>query len=306
MFLENFLEKKTGKKITSPNISSWRRQVCGDLTSVFRPYNGEKFPLPDFENKEVVIRNIQNAKNKPKQTLPTPLSNDEIKKINNNPSFDDSVFHLLPQQEKGIRPACILPYILYAEASVNKENNTLVLQFESRKEIGAPFNIYTPTSYKGDIGKTWSYAVSAGDVLEDVLDINQFENKEYNICIHAPNGFFRHFTGNGLDENISVICDYEQKGIFSKQLSGNVIVKIENKEEKSITVTLIDNAYGKPAQNIIISGSGKKEILIDVKKNNYWYDFTMKIEGNKIFGKRYAGHVETNEYSTSDPYMGAV
>ncbi len=30
---------KTGKEIIESNISEWRRTVCGDLTSVFRPYS---------------------------------------------------------------------------------------------------------------------------------------------------------------------------------------------------------------------------------------------------------------------------
>ncbi|MCH5683204.1 hypothetical protein LWM68_02260 [Niabella sp. W65] len=51
MFLEKFLQKKTGKNIVSKNISSWRRTVCGDLTSAFRPYNGERYPLPEFLKK---------------------------------------------------------------------------------------------------------------------------------------------------------------------------------------------------------------------------------------------------------------
>src|SRR5690606_32972411 len=36
-FLEHFVEKKTGKKIYESNISAWRRLVCGNLTSLFRP-----------------------------------------------------------------------------------------------------------------------------------------------------------------------------------------------------------------------------------------------------------------------------
>ncbi|WP_302184469.1 alkaline phosphatase family protein, partial [Salmonella enterica] len=38
LFLEKFLTKKMNKPIKCNNISSWRRAVCGDLTSVFRPY----------------------------------------------------------------------------------------------------------------------------------------------------------------------------------------------------------------------------------------------------------------------------
>jgi phospholipase C len=45
-FLEKFLSHKTGREISEPNISSWRRAVCGDLTSSFKEYNNEKVPLP--------------------------------------------------------------------------------------------------------------------------------------------------------------------------------------------------------------------------------------------------------------------
>jgi phospholipase C len=42
--VETFLEKKTGKKVKETNISDWRRTITGDLSSVFRPFNGEKYP----------------------------------------------------------------------------------------------------------------------------------------------------------------------------------------------------------------------------------------------------------------------
>jgi len=36
-FLEKFISHRTGKDVKEHNISDWRRTVCGDLTSVFRP-----------------------------------------------------------------------------------------------------------------------------------------------------------------------------------------------------------------------------------------------------------------------------
>ena len=309
MFLENFLEKKTGKKIISPNISSWRRNVCGNFTSAFRPYNGEKFPLPDFEKREVVIQNIQNAKNKPKQVVPVPLSQDEIKNINEKKSFDESLAHLMPQQEKGVRPACALPYALLAECTLSKENSRLHLQFESIKindESGAAFNMYTPASYNGDAGHTWAYAVSPGSVLQDELDINQFENNVYNLCVQGPNGFFRHFTGDKNDAAIEVSCVYEQKYLSKPLLTGRLLLKIENNETEALTFTLKDNAYGKPAQTFKLKPNGKKEIIINPEKSNYWYDFTLQLNGNDTFTRQYAGHVETGNISTSDPFMGGI
>ena len=309
MFLENFLGKKTGKKIVSPNISSWRRNICGNFTSVFRPYNGEKFPLPDFEKREVVIQNIQNAKNKPKQVVPVALNQDEIKNINEKYSFDESIAHLMPQQEKGIRPACALPYALSAECQLNKENGKIHLQFESIKindESGAAFNLYTPTSYKNDAGKTWAYAISSGDVLQDELDINQFENNIYNLCVQGPNGFFRHFIGDKNDAAIKVSCVYEQKHPFKPLLTGKLLLKVENKEAEVLTFILKDNAYGKADQLFKVSAHSKKEIIINPEKSNYWYDFTLQLNGNNIFARQYAGHIETGNISTSDPFMGGI
>jgi phospholipase C len=45
MFLEKFVEGRYGKKIEETNVNSWRRTVCGDLTSIFRPYQGERHRL---------------------------------------------------------------------------------------------------------------------------------------------------------------------------------------------------------------------------------------------------------------------
>ncbi len=45
-FIEKFASRKTGKKLELKNISDFRRAVCGDLSSVFRPYNGRKRSSP--------------------------------------------------------------------------------------------------------------------------------------------------------------------------------------------------------------------------------------------------------------------
>ena len=44
-FVETWLAGK-GKQVKETNISDWRRVVCGDLTSAFRPYDDEKIDLP--------------------------------------------------------------------------------------------------------------------------------------------------------------------------------------------------------------------------------------------------------------------
>src|SRR6185437_8762609 len=77
-FMEKFLSKKTGKKIKESNISDWRRTVSGDLTSVFRPYNGEKIDLPQSIQFDPFIKEINNAKFKEIPADYKPLSDSEI------------------------------------------------------------------------------------------------------------------------------------------------------------------------------------------------------------------------------------
>src|SRR5205085_11881678 len=38
--MENVLTRRTGKQIRESNISAWRRSICGDLSSAFRPFQG--------------------------------------------------------------------------------------------------------------------------------------------------------------------------------------------------------------------------------------------------------------------------
>jgi phospholipase C len=85
MFLEKFLSHKTGKEIKESNISSWRRNTCGDLTSVFRPYNGEKTVVPDFVDMKDHVKNIYNASFKDLPENFKSLTQNEIGQLNENP-----------------------------------------------------------------------------------------------------------------------------------------------------------------------------------------------------------------------------
>jgi len=61
-FLEKFINNKIKKDIKETNISSWRRTVCGDLTSAFRPYQGEIINKPFVLEREPFIQEIHQAK----------------------------------------------------------------------------------------------------------------------------------------------------------------------------------------------------------------------------------------------------
>ncbi len=84
-FLETFLNKKLAKNIAETNITKWRRTICGDLTSTFRPYNGEKLHELPFLKKETFIESIHKAKFKNVPANYKALTANEIDEVNKNP-----------------------------------------------------------------------------------------------------------------------------------------------------------------------------------------------------------------------------
>ncbi|MGF7041724.1 phosphocholine-specific phospholipase C [Mucilaginibacter lappiensis] len=311
-FLEDFLSKKTGKKVVEPNISNWRRTVCGDLTSVFRPYNGEKIANPEFVVKDAFLESIHQAKFK---KLPTYklLTADEIAQINKEPYASP----YMAQQEKGIKPSCALHYQLYAEGKLSADKKSFDIQFTAankvfgQKALGSPFNVYAPGKYASfndpqqmEPLRTWAYALTAGDSLTDNWPLQEFDNGEYHLRVYGPNGFYREYKGNTADPLIDVACEYEQ-GAANKH-TGNIALKLVNTGSKPYTIEITDHSYKTNNYKKTVAAKGQSTQVLNLTKNHGWYDFSIKVTGCQSFEKRYAGRVETGQHSFSDPLMGKV
>lgn len=304
-FLEGFMKKKFGKEVKEHNISAWRRTVCGDLTSVFKPYEGkEKEHLP-FLKKDAFIEQIYNAKFKDVPADYSAVTPDEAAKINQDPLSAT----LLPGQEKGISPSCPLPYELYADGKIKGEKG-LELTFTAGKKVfgsqaaGCAFNAYIPGS---DV-PTRSYAVTAGDSLSDIFAPDLFDKGRYHLCVNGPNGFMREFRGGEQDPPVTLAVEYEASGGLTDKLTGNVAVKCNNPDpSKAYKVIITDNAYkNKTVERDLAAGQSGMTVVLDLNKSHHWYDFSIRIEGAGHFERRYAGHVETGKESFTDPLMGKV
>ena len=292
--LEKFLSHKTQKKIEESNISSWRRTICGDMTSAFRPYNGEKISLPAFLDKNTVIENIHKSKFKENPSGYKPLTTDEVEQIKQR-----SQHSLMPRQEPGIRPSCSLPYQLYAEGNLSEDKQSFTIQFEVSNKVfgiksaGSAFHVYANNNKDPR-----AYAVVAGDRLMDSWKMNDFENSNYDLSIYGPNGFFRQFTGNNNDPLIDVNCEYETNG---KVLTGNVDLVVVNKSNAAVSLKISDEGYKKNNVAKTIAPGSKTTIKLDLKQSHNWYDFSISVNGFGSFRKRYTGRVETGKDGFSDP-----
>lgn len=298
MFLEKFLSHKTGKKIGEPNISTWRRTVCGDLTSVFKPYKGEKIQLPTPVIKNDFIESVHKAKFKNIPSGFHPLTKEELDHINQNKNG-------LQVQEPGNRPACALPYELYVNTQTGADKKIVTVKFKAGNDVngqrssGAPFMVYAP----GSQSPPRSYAVAAGDTLTDNWEIASFANNLYKLQVYGPNGFYREFSGNVQDPLLDILCTYSFDE--NRQFTGNLFFYINNiNTSKSCTVIVRDNAYNQETKVITIPASEKQYIKIDLSNSHHWYDCSILVKEAPLFERRYAGKIETGKEGVTDPMMG--
>lgn len=285
MLMEKWLSHKTGKKIVESNISPWRRAVCGDLTSVFKPYNGETLKMPASVKKDEFYESIHKAQFKQLPVMPTPLTSDEI-----------SSGKRKQLQEKGTRPSNSLPYELHASGGVSSDKKTFGFTFRADKNVfkdsaaGAPFTVYA-------FGKEWAtrnYAVAAGETLTDSWPLDIFENGRYHFRVDGPNGFMREFKGE-VNGGFSADIGYEVDK--SKKPTGNVVVNVVGNG----TVDIKDNAYGQKKTAWKLDSS--ERVVVDLSKSSGWYDLTVLVNGGAL-EMRVAGRVETGKESITDPAIG--
>ncbi len=310
-FLEKFLSNKTGKKIEESQISAWRRTVCGDLASAFRPYNGEKLNKPEFLERDEFVESIHKAQFRNFPSNYKKLTKDDIARLNKTPHSSP----YMAVQEKGIRSSCALPYELYAEEIYSNDKENFGLRFHCGKQIfgeaslGSPFQVYAPGIYKNESMRVWDYAVVAGDELKDTWPFSNFEKGIYHLSVYGPNGFYREFAGNSNDPALEIACRYQQDG-KTKKFTGNISLQVSNKDKNPLEIEIVDNAY-KTVKKTLQLGPGRSKnaasfITLDLSRSYNWYDFTVRVKGNSLFERRFAGRVEIGEASKTDPQMGHI
>jgi phospholipase C len=315
-FLESFMAHRFQKNIKETNISNWRRCICGDLTSIFRPYRGEEVALPRPLERKSFLEKVHGTKFKAPPKGWKALHPDEIAGVPINVVGSA----LLPRQEGGVRNSSPLPYELYVDGHLhNKE--TFGIQFRAGKDVfgekacGAPFLVYAGSASAGKVahqqgataGDNWSFAVAAGGQLEHAWSIEKNKGEMYHLLVYGPNGFFREFRGNAEDPSIRIVCRYEAVPIDAKDLTGNLLISLQNEsKQQSYSIELVDHAYGQGQRSFLLKAATTENLVLDLATSFCWYDLSFRVQGRPAFLKRYAGRVETGRPGKSDPYMGGL
>ena len=300
-FLEKFAGRKTGKPLVETNISSWRRTISGDLTSIFQSTPKQDAPL-QFARRDAVVQGIHKAQFQPLPAGYRVLTAEQLTEIRQG----GMTSQVMPRQEPGTRPSSPLPYELYADGAVNKDKTAFTLQMAAGKECfgdrsaGCPFTVYALT----DEGKMQirNYAVSAGDQIEDHWNLSEFTNGIYHLKMNGPNGFYREFIGSGENSPVAIQLKYGRRA--SGTFDGTLQFTLTNHDDRrTVGVLIRDMAYKTKDVEKSIAPGEAVVLLVNTERSFHWYDLALTLKEVDGFQYRFAGRVETGEWGVSDPGM---
>jgi phospholipase C len=272
-----FLEQRFG--VMEPNISAWRRAVCGDLTTTL------EFADPDVSWPALpsTAGNISDA--------------DATCKLN-PPRVPTK--QTMPRQEPGQRPACALPYELHVGGRVDVAAGKYWLDFANTGTAGAGFNVYSPNRTDGP----WFYTVEAGKQLSDYWSAVSVTAGKYDLRAFGPNGFLREFKGDVLLAGAGK-AQPEVQAIYDP--SGNrIVLRLRNTGSAACTLTVKPNRYSSAAARTYTLAAGASvDDAWSISGSGHWYDLSVTSSSDTGYLRRLAGHMEDGLASISDPAIGA-
>ncbi|CAK7279569.1 phosphocholine-specific phospholipase C [Streptomyces misionensis] len=258
-----FIERRFG--VREPNISPWRRAVCGDLTSAF-----------DFSRKDAgTVRLPSTAGYRPPDRDRHP---DYVPKPPANPE--------LPRQERGGRPTRPLKYAPVVDGSADTGAGTFTLTFASGAQAGAVFLV--TSGNRGD--GPWTYTTEAGKTLSDTWN-SAYSGGAYDLAVHGPNGFLRVFKGGNRSAGPEVTARYAGE---------RVELVLTNQGSGAARLRIADGYGGAPVAVTVRPGATVRH-TVDLTRGHRWYDLTVTSDDDPAFVRGFAGHVENGRPGVSDP-----
>ncbi|QES87745.1 phosphocholine-specific phospholipase C [Rhizosphaericola mali] len=296
--IEGFVSRKVKKDVKCPNVTDWRRAICGDLHSVFRPYNGAKIKLPKFLERNEYVQQIDEAKYKPVPEGIHPLVSTEIEKIKKAKSFQEMREVRTFFQENGLRNSNILPYELYGNFIIDSDKIVLNLSAATslfgKKAAGAPFTVYAFDNPENI--QLWNFTVAPGDKLD--YNFTPENDGSYHFNLYGPNGFYRACKGNGKP-NLQFELNYK----IDKNSYGKAVLIANNTSETKQEFVITDPAYGQAPITKTVEPNNSISVTLNLDKSFGWYDLKLESDTNKDFHWHFAGRIDSLKESFSDPLL---
>ena len=232
-----FLETRFG--VHEPNISPWRRAVCGDLTSCF------DFKTP---NDQPFFAHL------PK----TGEQAERARKLGGKTTPQTPEALIAPVQEQGLRPRRSTPYRLDCDL---RDEGGLHLRFINWQQStrAAVFHVYDLTRLQQPPRR---YTIGPDeDTRYDIL------KGAFDLWVIGPNGFHRRFTGKACP----FFAFVDERGLVVKPEAQQYMIQVECLDNAygypAFTLDYEDFRDGEAIRPDVLAQSYG------------WYDFTLRAEG---------------------------
>ena len=275
-----FLEQRFG--VQEPNISAYRRSVFGDLTSAFnfQDPNADVPALPSRTKGDAdALRNAQEQL--AQVVLPAETAQRQ------------------PLQARGMRASRALPYELHVDAQADAAGRVRLL-FRNTGTVGAVFHVYdklhldvNPRRYMVEAGKElageWATAADFG---------------KYDLWVLGPNGFHRQVSGSTAGLAAQGAAAPDAAATYDKA-NRSLALRLSNTGSSPCTFVVKANAYESWTTRVTVAAGGQGAVTRPLKLLSNWYDYTVTVDGDALFARRFAGRLEDGRHGVSDPAIGA-
>jgi phospholipase C len=273
-----FVEKRFG--VREPNISAWRRSVCGDLTSVFDFSDPDRIAAGTLPATDDFGARVAQSLAGPVNTIPATQA----------PTT----------QMPGQRPHRPLPYALDILGYVTPERR-LRIEMINRGSVGATFTVHDNT----DAQEPWHYTIGAGDRFASEQWHDAGPLTAYDLTLRGPNGLWQRFAGS-----LAPVAPRAGVLLAQRASEGSVELVLRNggTEPMTFTVTL-DAAYpaqGARTRTVPVAPDKQVSDLWRLGASDHWYDLAVTLAEDKAFLRRFAGKVETGRAGRTDPGIGIM
>ncbi|SDO17041.1 phospholipase C [Nakamurella panacisegetis] len=285
-----FMEQWTaaiGKPARCPNISDWRRKVCGDLTNAF-DFSSPVFGLPTLPA-TTVIGDPAGGSYKPPVTT-----------------------NAMPEQEAGHKPARPLPY----QPNANLDAVTVGSDGQLHAELSlsntgphvkkashfAVYNNVAPdqslADYPGRFPGQHTVEASTSAHTKPTKVTVDITPGRYDLTVVGPNRFLRHFTGDTTASGATAQTEVEyHDGGFGHR--PKLMLRLINTGTKAVTFTVTAENYStdRPQSYRVAAHSTAVHPVNPLKASGGWYDLAVKVNSDAAWSRRYVGHLENGRDS---------
>jgi len=259
------IERRFG--VAAPDISPWRRAVCGDLANAFDFAQRDTRPfvrgLPD------VSATAARAAALPGRTVPALPEGLQA-----------------ARQEAGTRPSRALPYRPHAQVqAVAADGVALHLACEGAASV---LHVYDRLQLAALPRR---YTVLPGAPLQDRWALDA--QGRYDLWLLGPNGFHRHFRGVAGAPVLQAQVD---------PVEGQLRLQLRNAGSTAQSIRVRAGAYAghMPEQTLMLAAGAQTTLAWDAAPTSGWYDLHVVAGDSEL---RLAGRAEDGRPGTSDPAM---